>query len=189
MWPGATKLAELRRASSWRFEYSQDATRPDAGLFFGGSQMGTITFGHQDGDLTFRVAKATFAVDRENRLTLSIRCEGRPEHSWMGDPSFCLVGFPLASRLAKGTVVRFAGNEDEFDFESEGPRAHVYVGIHQMPRDVEMRFTRVAGDECDVEFSWAQADVNYYDDRAKANRVAGRCTMRRGPVEEMWIPS
>jgi hypothetical protein len=151
--------------------------------------MGSITFQHQDGDLTFPIKEATFAITDAGRLTLSVQCERVQEHSWMASPCFCLVGYPLDSPLVAGLVIRFAGHDDEHDDESEGPRAHVYVGFHDQPRDIEVGFIRVDEDECDIELSWAQADVNYYDDRAKPNRVVGRCTARRGPIENMWIPS
>ena len=153
--------------------------------------MDTITFRHQDGDMTFRVSEATFAITPDNHLTLSVKCEQNPEHTWMASPRFCLVDIPLDSALASGTVVRFAGPQDEDeadDWPSDGPRAHVYVGTHEMPRDVEVRFTRVSGDACEAELSWAQADVNYYNEQAKPNRVVGKCRMQRGPVEKMWIP-
>lgn len=151
--------------------------------------MHSITFQHQDGDMTFRVAKATFAISAENRLTLSIVCESNRSYTWMADPSFCLVEYPLEAPLGTGTVIRFAGNAEESDFWSHGPRAHAYVGVHETPRHVKIHFMRVSGDECDVAFSWSQSDVNYYDGRAEPNRVIGSCTIRRGPIEEMWIPS
>ncbi len=151
--------------------------------------MDTITFEHQDGDMTFPVSKATFAITPENRLTFSIRCEGSPEASWMADPLFCLVGFPLGAPLEAGTVIRFPGNADEWDVVSEGPRAHAYCGVHQLPRDVDVRVLSAAPDACVIELSWVVGDVKYYDGRARRNRAVGRCTLKRGAVEDMWIPT
>jgi hypothetical protein len=147
--------------------------------------MNTITFQHQDGDMTFQVRWAWFLVSPTNHLTLSIECKEKSKYDWMANPSFCLVDFPLEGPLAADNFVHFPGNGQE---NAPGPRAYVYVGTHVDPRDVEFRFSRVTKDSCDVEFSWAQPDTDYYDDRAKENRVVGQCTLKRGEMKNMWIP-
>ncbi len=146
----------------------------------------TLTFQHQDGDMTFHVRWGWFFVTNTNRLSLSIECKEESEYSWMSMPSFCLVDFPLEGTLEAGTLVSFAGNKDEVN-DGE-PHSHVYVGVHQSPRDIEIRFKRVTKNSCDIEVSWVQPDTDYYDERAKKNRVVGQCTLKRGERKNIWCP-
>lgn len=147
--------------------------------------MNTITFHHQDGDMTFDVKWAWFMVSSSNQISLSIECEEHPDYDWMSSPSFCLVDFPLKKSLAEGTTIRFPGNKDEI---TEGPHAHVYVGAHQSPREVEIQVKRVTTTSCDIDIAWVQDDADYYDERAKKNRVDGRCKLKRGERKNLWIP-
>lgn len=103
----------------------------------------SVTFHHQDGDLSFHVVRALFAIDEEPRLALSIECAENSEHDWMATPCFSLIGFPLVGPVRPGLEVRLRGRDIRgFDFSPGVPRAHVYVGTHLTPRDVVIRFTR-----------------------------------------------
>ena len=153
---------------------------------------GTLTFKHQDGDLVFRVRKALFMTDADDRLTVSIVCKAERAHHWMDEPRFCLTRLPLKRPLKAGTTLRFRGNSDEASPDNdEEPFACVYVGEFDEVRDVRLDVKRVArdGKEIDVEIAWVQPDVQYYDERAKQNRVSGNCTLRRGTLKQMWLPS
>lgn len=148
--------------------------------------MNTLTFQHQDGDMTFPVRSAWFVVTSANALTFSIQCAANRAYDWMSIPSFCLEDFPLTEPLAEGLLLQFAGHDPEV--EGDGPRSFAYVGEHELPRDVEVLFKRVAPESCDIELSWSQPDVDFYDERAKPNRVAGACTLLRGKLKDIWIP-
>jgi hypothetical protein len=146
--------------------------------------LDTITFKHQDRDMTFSVAHALFATDGRS-LTLSIRCEGNPAFSWMSSPSFCLVDVPLDGPLRAGATLTFDGSDEDAD---DGPRSFAYAGEHTNPRDVQIKVLGATGDEMLADIAWSQSDPDYYDERAKPTRVEGRCTLKRGPVDQMWIP-
>jgi len=146
----------------------------------------TLTFQHRDGDMTFQVKWGWFMVTASNRLTLSIECKPESDYSWMSMPSFCLVDFPLEGPLQSGAVIRFAGNQDEVT--DNEPHSHVYVGVHQLPRDIEIHFTRVMKNSCDVEISWVQPDTDYYDERSQNNRVVAQCALKRGERKNIWTP-
>jgi hypothetical protein len=147
--------------------------------------LDTITFRHQDGDMTFNVKWAWFHVSTANWLSLSIQCAEHPEHQWMSTPCFCLVDLPLAQPLAEGTVVRFAGNADT---DEEGPTARVYTGSHNLPRDIDIKVIQLTESSCDVEVTWVQGDPDYYDERAKGTTVVGRCRLKHGQKKNIWNP-
>ena len=148
--------------------------------------MDRLTFKHQDGDLTFEIAGAMFEMNADNQLTISILCNGNPQYSWMSNPRFCLVDFPLPRAIKAGDAIEFGGSEEGID---EGPRCYAYSGEHCSPTDIVIKFKRVSKDEYDVDLSWLQGDPNYYDGRAKPTAVKTSCTLRRAPREHMWIPA